>query len=80
MRACGFQPGRHRRDIVELPDLPEGANGQLVARQGQAHGGLEVAEVGVQLALVIANHQHLLRLVGGDEQRGPQLLKQAWEV
>ena len=46
----------------------------------QAHRRLERAEVGVEVVPLVADHHQLARLVGGDQQRGPQAAEQRREV
>ena len=48
--------------------------------QGQAHRGLEGAEVGVEVVPLVADHHELAGLVGGDQQRRAELPQQRGEV
>ena len=72
--------GGDGRDVDELPDLDRGADGQPAAVEGQAHRGLEGAEVGVEVVPLVADHHELAGLVGGDQQRRAELPQQRGEV
>ena len=74
------EPGGDGRDVDELPDLDRGADGEPVAVEGQAHRGLEGAEVGVEVVPLVADHHELAGLVGGDQQRRAELPQQRGEV
>jgi len=78
--APGLQPSADRRDVVILPDLQGGADGQPVAGAGQAHRLAEAAEVRVERSAVGAEHHQLARLVGGDEDRQAQFVEQGGET
>jgi hypothetical protein len=75
-----FELGCHGGHVHELPDLDRGADGQPGAVEGQAHGGLEGAEVGVEVVPLIADQHQLTGLIGGQQQRRAELTQQAGEI
>ena len=78
--AGGLEPGGDGRDVDILPDLDRGADGQAVTGQGHAHGGLEDAEVGVEVVPFVADQDQLAGLIGGDQERTAELPQQGGEV
>jgi hypothetical protein len=70
----------YRGHVRELPDLDRRADGQPGAVEGQAHGGLEAAEVGVEVIPLIPYHHELAGLVGGHQERGAEVPQEAGEI
>jgi hypothetical protein len=65
--ALRLQAAGHGRDVVVLPDLRSGADGEAVASNGQAHWFAEGAEVGVERVALGAQHDQFTRLVRGNQ-------------
>jgi hypothetical protein len=72
--------GGDGRDVDILPDLDRGADGEPAAVEGQAHGRLEGAEVGIEVVPLVADQHQLAGLVGGHQQRGAEPAQEAGEV
>ena len=78
-----FEPWRNRRHIAELDDLLGRADGQTLIAHSQAHWLVEVPKMRVdQIGIlgVTADYHKLAGLVGGDQERHPKLVKDAWKV
>ncbi len=57
-----------------------GADRQPIAVEGHAHWRLETAEAGVEMVPLVADHDELAGLEGGDHLRGAQLPQRRGEV
>ena len=66
MLAERLQIGRDGRQVAELPDLLERADGEPVAGERQAHRAREAAEADVQTVPVGPDDHQLVRLVSRD--------------
>ena len=78
-----LQLRRYCRYVAELHDLLGRADGQTLVAHGQAHWLIEVPKMGVdQIGIlgVTADDYELTGLVGGDQERHPQLVKDARKV
>ena len=72
--------GGNSRNVHELPDLDLGADGQPVTGQSHAHRRLEGAEVGVEVAPLVADEHELAGLIGGHQERRAELPQERGEV
>ena len=75
-----LDPGGDVGHVAEFPDLDLGAEGQPAAAQGQAHGPLEAAEVGVEVVPLIPHDYKLAGLVGRDQKRDAEVVEQLRQV
>ena len=80
MPPLGFNLGGDSRNVVELPDLPLGADGQSVSGQGQSHGTRQVTEMRVERPALGPEHDDFTRLICRDQHRGAQCFEQRREA
>jgi hypothetical protein len=80
MLASRLQPAGDGGDVVELPDLKGGADGETTAAQRNTHRRQKSAEVGVDKVPFSAENDKLAGLVSGNQERYAELLKERREV
>lgn len=69
-----------RRNVAEIPDGLRAADREAIALYGDAHGFLEVAEVGVDHAAVVAYQNGFTGLVRGDDEANVELFEDLGEI
>ena len=82
VRARGQELRRDIGLVAEFPDLRPRADGEPAGLRliRDAHRAVEVAEVGVELAALGAQHDEPAGLVGGDEQRDAEFAQDRGEI
>src|SRR4051794_25733520 len=82
MSPSGLQSAGDVTVVAELADLKGGAQSELAATlgEGQAHGRRKGAVMGIEMVSLVADHDQLAGLVGGDQQRRAELPQQGGKV